>query len=179
MSNTEFKYPSCGFCRNFQWKTGNTSSGPCSEMQREVAIDGDVCGYYKAMCDEQAIKQYMEFQKMLAEVDMRPNSPYIDVCGNNYEGLSRFECMDKLVASIEAYGLWYELDVISTIGGAYEFYFAPRVAFHFTGDELRDFFARISNAINKYQKRLGIKPPEPKSILWDLSNNKNDETSRL
>lgn len=176
MSNTEFKYPACGFCRNFQWETGNTTSGQCSETHTEVATDGDVCGFFNAEYDEQTI-YYMK--RFLLEAENQRTYNLIDVCGNNYEGLSRSECMDKLVASIEAYGLWYELDVIGTIGGTFEFYFAPRVAFHFTGDELSDFFARISNAINKYQKRLGIKPSELKSIRWNLSNNKNDETPRL
>ena len=159
MSNTEFKYPACGFCRNFQWKTGNTSSGPCSEMQREVAIDGDVCGFYKSECDEQAIKQYMEFQKMLGEVDMRPKllygGPYVDACGNSYEGLSRSECMDVFVNHVETNGLWYELDVMfSPFGDGCEFYFAPNVKFYFSGEEYKAFYAQISNAINKYQQSI-------------------------
>ena len=162
MSNTDFKYPACGFCRNFQWEAGNTSSAQCSEMHREVTANGDVCGFYKAACNEQAIKEYMAFQKMLIEVDMRPKlhySPYLDACGNNYEGLSRSECMDVLVNHVEEYGLWYELDVMfDPFGNGCDFFFAPDVMFHFSADEYEAFYARISNAIKKFHEQFNETP---------------------
>lgn len=160
MSKSEKQfYPACGVCARFQ---GNKSEEPLPCMK----------------CQMEIIEAFAELDKLPKNMTFGDTA---DVHGNDYGGLTRQECMDKLVASIEAYGLWYELDVIGNgCGNAYEFYFAPRVSFHFTGDEWRDFFARISNAIEKYQRRRGIMPSEPKSSLWELKiDNKSDETPRL
>lgn len=158
MSDTayKFKYPACGFCRNFQWEAGNTTSGQCSETHTEVATDGDVCYFFNAEYDD-VQEHYMALQKMLIEIDSRPKNffdPYTDASGNNYKGLSRSECMDKFVDSVGRYGLWRELDVMFIPFGGCEYHFAPNVKFYFTSEEYDAFALRISNAIKKFQQSI-------------------------
>ena len=163
MSDTayKFKYPACGFCRNFQWEAGNTTSGQCSETHTEVATDGDVCGFFNAEYDEATVAYYMYMERFLIEVDKRPKftyNPYIDACGNCYEGLNLSECIDKFINHVEEYGLWYDLDILFTLDGGCDYYFAPEVKYHLSREELEAFSARISNAIKKFQERLNETP---------------------
>lgn len=159
MSDTvyKFKYPACGFCRNFQWEAGNTTSGQCSETHTEVATHGDVRGFFNAEYDEQIVAYYQFLKQFLIEVDKRPKwiyNPYIDACGNCYEGMNLAECMDTFINHVEKNGLWYDLDVLFTPDGGCDYYFAPRVKFHLSREELEAFSARISNTIKKYHEQF-------------------------
>ena len=72
--------------------------------------------------------------------------------------LSLSECIDKFVTYVEICGLWFDLDVMFTPDGGCDYYFAPRVKFHLSREELEAFYARISNAIKKYHEQFNENP---------------------